>query len=152
MLLIAHRGNINGPNPLRENHPDYILSTIEKGYNVEVDLWYLENTWVLGHDEPEYEVSDNMLGTFKFRFACWYHTKNLEALDKLCSGERYKNWQYFWHENDEHTLTSNNKIWTFPEKRVTINSIIVCHTKEETKRMSKKDIYGICSDYVGDIK
>ena len=76
MLLIAHRGNINGPNPLR-GKPSRLYSLYNrKGYNVEVDFWYLENTWVLGHDEPEYEVSDNMLGTFKSRFACWYHYKN----------------------------------------------------------------------------
>ena len=78
----------------------------------------------------------------------WCHAKNFEALNRLLKIRA----NCFWHENDEYTLTSNNKIWTFPEKRVTINSIIVCHTKQETKKMSKKDIYGICSDYVGEIK
>jgi len=28
MKLIAHRGNINGPNPEKENHPDYINTAI----------------------------------------------------------------------------------------------------------------------------
>ena len=96
MMLIAHRGNIHGPQPSNENHPDYITAAIEAGFNAEVDLWYVEDTWVLGHNNPEYEISEQMISSFKFRFACWYHTKNLEALDRLCAGEKYKNWQYFF--------------------------------------------------------
>ena len=38
MLLIAHRGNINGPDKAKENHPDYINKAIEAGYNVEIDI------------------------------------------------------------------------------------------------------------------
>ena len=46
MILIAHRGNINGPNPIEENKPEYLLSTIEKGYHVELDLWYINNKYL----------------------------------------------------------------------------------------------------------
>ena len=35
MLLIAHRGNIAGPKPERENNPLYIDADIELGYDVE---------------------------------------------------------------------------------------------------------------------
>ena len=34
MHLIAHRGNISGPNPKRENTPEYIEEAIEKGFDV----------------------------------------------------------------------------------------------------------------------
>ena len=57
----------------------------------------------------------------------------------------------FWHEGDDFTLTSNNVIWTYPNKEVTDRSIIVCKTLDETIEYSKMNIYGICSDYVGDI-
>jgi hypothetical protein len=43
MYLIAHRGNINGPNKEHENSPGYILNAIELGYDVEVDIWYENN-------------------------------------------------------------------------------------------------------------
>ena len=43
MLLISNRGNINGPNSLLENTPDYIDSTIDQGYNVKIDLWYIHD-------------------------------------------------------------------------------------------------------------
>ena len=38
MIYIAHRGNIRGPNPERENSPDYIDEAIQSGYYVEVDV------------------------------------------------------------------------------------------------------------------
>ena len=40
MKLIAHRGNINGPNPETENTVNQIDKCIEEGYDVEIDLWY----------------------------------------------------------------------------------------------------------------
>ena len=43
MKLIAHRGNINGPNIEEENKPNYLINTINKGFFVELDLWYVIN-------------------------------------------------------------------------------------------------------------
>jgi hypothetical protein len=36
MILIAHRGNISGPSPEKENNPRYIDFAIETGYNVDL--------------------------------------------------------------------------------------------------------------------
>ena len=41
MKLIAHRGNVNGPNPDKENHTDYINEAIILGYDVEIDVWFV---------------------------------------------------------------------------------------------------------------
>ena len=38
MILISHRGNINGPNPEMENNPEYIQKALDLGYDVEVDV------------------------------------------------------------------------------------------------------------------
>ena len=35
MILIAHRGNIDGPSEM-ENHPDHIQKALDAGFNVEV--------------------------------------------------------------------------------------------------------------------
>jgi hypothetical protein len=43
MKLIAHRGNINGIMDSLENEPTYIDLAIQKGYDVEVDLWLISD-------------------------------------------------------------------------------------------------------------
>ena len=56
MILISHRGNIDGPNSKLENNPTYIDRALDKGFNVEIDLWVYEKEFFLGHDEPTYLV------------------------------------------------------------------------------------------------
>jgi len=53
MKIIAHRGNLTGPNPLRENSIDYIEEAISEGFDVEIDLWVEDNQCHLGHDGPQ---------------------------------------------------------------------------------------------------
>ena len=40
MLLISHRGNLNGPDKKFENHPKYIQNAIKKGFDVEIDIYF----------------------------------------------------------------------------------------------------------------
>ena len=61
MKLIAHRGNINGPNPERENSPDYIKEALDKGFDVEIDVWKINGSYFLGHDAPEYRIEFGFL-------------------------------------------------------------------------------------------
>ena len=79
MILISHRGNINGRIPDLENSPDYIDAAIKLGYDVEVDLWWVVGRIYLGHDEPQYEVSDEWLGNRINKL--WVHCKNAELLN-----------------------------------------------------------------------
>ena len=81
MLKIAHRGNLNGPNLELENNPDYLMSAIEKGFDVEVDLWLENKIMYFGHDKPQYIVSPEIF--YKIRDHAWFHCKNLEALNHL---------------------------------------------------------------------
>ena len=39
MILISHRGNLNGTSPF-ENHPEYIQKALLKGFDVEIDVWF----------------------------------------------------------------------------------------------------------------
>ena len=59
MKLISHRGNINGPNSLEENKPEYIDIAINEGYDVEIDIWYnvFDDSFYLGHDETQYIIT-----------------------------------------------------------------------------------------------
>ena len=56
MILISHRGNTSGSNSELENKPEYIMNTLQKGYDVEVDIWSVDKQFYLGHDEPQYKI------------------------------------------------------------------------------------------------
>ena len=60
MKLIAHRGNLNGKNPFYENSPKYCQEAIDKGFDVEIDIWYTD-TWWTGHHRPSYRVDTDFL-------------------------------------------------------------------------------------------
>ena len=57
MKIISHRGNLNGPDPQKENSPEYLAKALEKGFDVEIDIWLKEKEDIyLGHDEPTYLI------------------------------------------------------------------------------------------------
>jgi len=154
MKQIAHRGNIDGLNPLEENRPEYIEEAIAKGYDVEIDIRYdiFDKKLYLGHDEPQYDISWFWLG--KYVNNLWIHCKNIEALSEFACGTGGFN--YFWHQEDDFTLTSKNYIWNYPGKSYTPKSVIVMpewNTPVESFiDLRALNCYGICSDYVSKLK
>ena len=150
MKLIAHRGNTTGPNPLEENKSKYIESAISEGYDSEIDLWYKDNSFYLGHDEPQYEIS--ALWLYKHKNSLWIHCKNYDALEKISNSP--VDYNFFWHETDKFTLTSKGYIWTYPGQLFGYKSIVVMPetTKDGIMNVSNYECYGICSDYVSKIK
>src|SRR3989338_965458 len=117
MILIAHRGNWFGSKPQRENKPKYIQQALDLGYDAEVDVWYINQRWWLGHDQPQYKIDLKFLKTK----GLWCHAKNVQALVKLLVAGIH----CFWHENDERALTSKGFIWTYPGQELGENSIAV---------------------------
>mgnify|MGYP000464708518 CR=1 FL=1 len=57
MKIISHRGNLRGIVVDKENRPSYIDSAIGCGYEVEVDIRYINNEFWLGHDYAKYEIN-----------------------------------------------------------------------------------------------
>lgn len=141
MILISHRGNVNGPEPKSENNPNYILSALKLGYDVEVDVRFYKGYLYLGHDEPQYRISSKFLKNKKI----WCHAKDIESFESLKRIESI----YFWHQNDDYTLTSNGYFWTYPGKRISKNSIYVQFGKIKIKNLN---CAGICSNYISDYK
>ena len=142
MILISHRGNTNGRVESLENNPSYVDLAISNEYDVEVDVWYLEGVLYLGHDKPQYGVDFRW---FRDRLSkLWIHCKNVESIlyFKECGYE----FNYFWHQEDDITLTSKNFIWTFPGKKLTSRSIAVL--PESVKDWELTECLGICSDYI----
>ena len=141
MILISHRGNINGRIPEKENHTHYIDNTLGSGYDVEVDVWYVDGKLMLGHDNPQYEVN---LRWFTDRInKLWVHCKNMESLVYLrdCGYDI----NYFWHQTDDVIITSKGFLWAYPGKQPINNSIAVL---PELYNDDTKECIGVCSDFI----
>jgi len=142
MRLISHRGNLNGPNKERENHPDYIWEALQAGYEVEIDVWWVDGKFKLGHDEPQYDFPFSLIENHYNKL--WIHCKNMDALSQLneldSNGSKLN---YFWHENDLGILTSRGYIWS---ANLFDRGILVM--PEVYKKEPNKNTFGICSDYI----
>ena len=148
MIYISHRGNINRRIEESENKPEYIDDTLSIGYDVEIDVWYIDGNWWLGHDEPQYPIDLEWID--KRSDKLWVHCKNIEAVEYFYENENEcKEINWFWHEGDTLTLTSYGYIWAYPGKQPIKKSIAVM------PEINKDDISkcgGICSDYIKDYK
>ena len=141
MIFIAHRGNINGNYPDKENRADYIHDALNQGFDVEIDVWFTDNQWWLGHDEPKYKT-----GTSIFRHRkVWTHAKNPEALNRL----RDFNCHYFWHDGDDYAITSKGYIWCHKDAIVLPQSICVLPESQGFEAGIDPKCIGVCSDTVG---
>ena len=140
VILISHRGNIVGKNPDKENTVEYILDAISLGYDVEIDVRFVDNKWFLGHDLPKQEVDISFLEKDKL----WIHCKNLEAVSNLYGNTKIN---YFWHQKDDVTLTSFGYVWAYPGKQKILNSIAVL---PEIYNEDISSCIGICSDVIGE--
>lgn len=140
MKLIAHRGNTKGTSHELENSPGLIERAVKLGFDVEVDVWYVDGEFWLGHDKPVYKMGSYLL----YHPKLWRHAKNLPALRRMLNA----NVHCFWHENDDRTLTSRGYVWTYPGKEYDDRSIIV----NVGPMTEVPNVFGICSDYVELIK
>ena len=144
--LIAHRGLYLGPDKALENKPEQIIDALDLGFDVEIDLWLIKNRFFLGHDVPQYEVTQQFVDQPEL----WIHAKNLDALYWLST----TNLKYFWHQNDDRVITSNGYIWTYPDKELTDRSIRLMPEWQdpELKTVLDYPCYAICSDFVDKIQ
>lgn len=140
--LIAHRGNVAGKKPDLENTPSYLDAALTQGYDVEVDVWYIDGRYYLGHDAPETETTFKYLNNDRF----WCHCKNIEALYKFIN----TNVHCFFHQNDDVTLTSKGLLWIFPGKLLVPGSICVMPELGYDGDISR--CVGICSDVIREYK
>ncbi len=120
-----------------ENFPLQILKVLYLGLECEIDIWYINNKYYLGHDFPNYSIEEKFLEHNKL----WCHAKNIQALQKMIKNNKI---HCFWHENDKVTLTSKSYIWSFPSNKVIKDSIAVL---PELYNTNISECTGICSDF-----
>ena len=142
MILISHRGNTNGPMPAIENNPNQIMKVLNSGYDVEIDVWYIDQKWYLGHDKADYKIEEDFLE----QPGLWCHAKNLQAASKMSLNKKI---HWFWHENDKITITSKGFIWAHPGFQPLSESIAVM---PETLKETVSHAIGVCSDYIEEYK
>jgi glycerophosphoryl diester phosphodiesterase len=144
MILIAHRGNINGPKPELENSIPYLESAIEKGYSVEIDLRIKDDQLYLGHDEPQYPVSLSWIENHKAYL--WIHCKDHQSYNFMLN----HTYNYFWHDTDDYVRTSYNYTWAYPGKPIAGKLCIMVMPEMHWDMNSIRNMkpFGICSDYV----
>jgi hypothetical protein len=137
MILISHRGNLSSKSK-DENHPDHIETALAHDFDVEIDVWKVnEVEWYLGHDEPQYRIDFDFLQNDKL----WCHAKNIDALYGMMVGGVH----CFWHQKDAVTLTSKGYLWNYPNTQITNKSICVL---PELQIADTENCAGICSDFI----
>lgn len=153
MLIIAHRGLLEGPDNERQNRPDQILSALEEGFDVEIDVWNIKGKWFLGHDNPEYQIPLTFLSTP----GLWIHCKNVAAFYDL--GRMVNPVNYFFHNTDLVVLTSKGHVWTYFGPLETRNTNAICVVPELNYQWSeiedmanKKQWLGFCTDWPRKLK
>lgn len=153
MKFISHRGNLKGPNSCEENTFSAIENVINLGYECEIDvIGHKENnvySLFLGHCIKQEKINDLYFLNNK---NIWIHCKNVEALMIVSSfsNKNNLNLNYFFHNNDDYTITSHKIIWSYPGKFVPENGVMVLpeNSPESMSINHINLIYGICSDYI----
>lgn len=153
MLLIAHRGLTDGPNALLENTPEQIHRALRAGYGVEVDLWYRDDQFFLGHDAPVHPCDWQLLTQDRL----WIHCKDTTTFFRLRHINNGLN--FFFHDRDDIVLTSQGDIWTYLGQPHTLSAWSIAVMPEmtydwdEIKQLHDSNAcYAICSDYVNRIR
>jgi hypothetical protein len=155
MKYIAHKGNLDGPDPSTENHPTQVEKCIEAGFDVEVDLRIdTDGKLWLGHDEPQHEIGWWWLAGKQQNL--WIHCKDIATLHTFATST--SGYNYFWHQEDDYTLTSQGYIWSYPGKFFTPHTVIVRpetdapHPLADVRSEEDWNCYGLCSAYIGRIR
>lgn len=144
MRFISHRGNLDGKNPSRENAPDYVEEALKKGFDVEVDLRFHLGKMYLGHDLPQYEISDDWISRHSSNL--WVHCKDSDSLGH-CINNGY---HCFFHNIDAYTITSRGFVWAYPGMSIS-SRLCICvmpENKEGSVGLLMHDYYGTCSDVI----
>lgn len=143
MKVISHRGNIRGTISEKENRPSYIDCAIAQGFDVEVDIRYINGKFYLGHDGPEYVVNKKWIDLRKNNL--WFHCKDPSSAYQLSLLSEVK---YFCHTFDSHVLISNGMLWIHDLDHTTPNCIIpLLDSKSISKYAEYSGVYGICTDF-----
>lgn len=148
MLLISHRGNVSGKIEHLENSIDYIKDAIKNGFHVETDVIFFNKSYYFGHCKNSVREKVNLKFLKQNSDKLLIHCKDIQSLFFI----RNLNLNYFYHDNESYTISSNQWIISHSEnipKKLEIKNTIVM--LPEKFGLSKKNLLkcsGICSDII----
>lgn len=137
-IVISHRGNLNSRDVSLENDPRNIKYLLNLGVFCEVDCWYMNSEFYLGHDTNQYLIRESFLENPRL----FVHAKNVSALYKMLQNPKI---HCFAHNNDDFVLTSRGFVWQAHYNNLTNRTIVVDLSKNPNYNVQS---YGICVDYV----
>ena len=146
MKIIAHRGNLNGPDPATENTIEQSEKCFALGFDVEVDVWHTSKGFYMGHDKPLHYVSHGWLINNKDKL--FIHAKGTKALSTLIANE---DMHCFAHKSDDVALTSFNWLWHYPGVKIFkpdgwVIGVVAC-LPELAPDWDTSQATHICTDY-----
>jgi hypothetical protein len=145
--LIAHRGNIYGPRRSYENDPNVIDSVLNLRIDCEVDVYAVGDDIWLGHDATTHKTSLDWLTSRSGNL--WIHAKNAEAMFVLHRHNEMSSipLNFFWHETDKVTLTSQGYGWTVLPQFTNPRTVLMC-ADDSWQTTKPWNFYKICTDYI----
>lgn len=140
---VAHRGLTEGANKELENSVTTIQERCEKGLSTEIDIWWHNEGFWIGHDEPREPVNAEFLNS-EF---LWIHAKNEGAFYHL---QRYSNenglgLRIFYHTDEHYALTTTGETIILPGLDDVEGWIYMM--PENANGVTVKKAGKICSDY-----
>jgi len=175
LVIISHRGNQFGPALFLqdENTWNSIQNAVKFGFHVEIDLWHVheneikENKENKENKEKEFKCGHEShwwsILTFEqihqYRHQLWIHTKSIPMLSQLiqynqkCIGQdKDQQWHYFFHQQDDVTLTSDGWMWTFPRPHLYLDpdhsiAVLPEYHPQTLIKCKQNEVKGICTDY-----
>lgn len=164
MEIISHRGNLDGPDPSRENTIEAITGAMALGYSVEFDVRMLDGYFYFGHDKPQMPIDLAALSELNqvYDGILYAHCKTVGSLQKFssCPDLHYEISRCsiipFFHDIDECVLLINGQVWIHPRVQLTADimlerTIYVSPGMIEPGNLNGL-IDGICTDYPNSIK
>jgi hypothetical protein len=142
-LHIAHRGLIEGPNPELENSIETLTSRKKAGLHSEIDIWWTEGKFWIGHDFPREPVTLEFLNSSYF----WIHAKHDESFRELqrVSNENGLGLRIFYHTDEDYVLTTTGDTIIYPGLDDCPGWV---YMMPEAKSIRPSVSAAICSDYL----
>jgi hypothetical protein len=132
MYLISLRGNILGVDEKKENKPYQIQEVIRMGFHCWVDVWWHNDQFYLGTNEPYYPIKPSFLNIF----ALWCNAMNFDTLIKL---KEQRAPHYFQWQGDP-LLTNTEHIITDIPLEIEIDNTILITDEYQYSEIGLKGI------------
>lgn len=147
IIHISHRGNLKSNE--WDSNPIRVSQVLDSGYHCEIDLWSINKSFYLGHDGPKFEINYDWLESRASKLLI--HCKNFASLSEIerRSKSEYNSLHYFWHQQDNYTLTNKGIVICYPGVQAVDRGIQMI--AEQWGEVNKNG-YGICSDYIETFK